>query len=284
MTTTLDTYLAKAANDLPAMPMVAGQIVKAIDNADSSVDEIRALVEQDPGLVARILRVSNSAYYGFPSEIRSVGHAISLLGGRTVRNLVLGASLKGSFRRFGLMEKLLWEHAAIAGPVAAALAKREGRGIDADEAFTAALLHDVGKAALANSHRDEYEKVFARVYNEGVGFVQAERDGFGFDHAELGSRVAEHWKLPPRLANVIRFHHEPEAWSELSDSEARLTALIALCSAILTKLGVGRRDPIEEVDLTTLPSWQRLGYADSDVEPIEQLCREQVELARSLTD
>ncbi len=284
MTTTLDSYLATAANDLPAMPMVAGQIVKAIDDADSSVDDIRALVEQDPGLVARILRVSNSAYYGFPSEIRSVGHAISLLGGRTVRNLVLGASLKGSFRRFGLMEKLLWEHAAIAGPVAAALAKRDGRGIDTDEAFTAALLHDVGKAALANSHRDEYEKVFARVYNEGVGFVQAERDGFGFDHAELGSRVAEHWKLPPRLANVIRFHHEPEAWAELSDSEARLTALVALCSAILTKLGVGRRDPIEEVDLTTLPSWQRLGFADSEVEPIEQLCREQVELARSLTD
>jgi len=284
MATSLETYLEKAAKDLPAMPLVAGQIVKAIDDENSSVDDIRTLVEQDPGLAARILRVSNSAYYGFPSEIRSVGHAISLLGGRTVRNLVLGASLKGSFRRFGLMEKLLWEHAAIAGPVAAAMAKRYGRGLDADEAFTAALLHDVGKAALANSHRDEYEKVFARVYNEGVGFVQAEREGFGFDHAELGSRVAEHWKLPPRLATVIRYHHEPDLWSELPEGEASLTALVALCSACLSKLGVGRRDPIEEIDLTSLPSWHHLGFKDADAEPIHELCRHQVELARALTD
>jgi HD-like signal output (HDOD) protein len=81
------------------------------------------LIQQDAAIAARILKISNSALYGFPSEIQSLSHAISLLGTMTVRNLVLAASMKETYRRFGFLEKLLWQHSSLAGPVAAMLAR-----------------------------------------------------------------------------------------------------------------------------------------------------------------
>jgi len=284
MPSPLERYLKKAADDLPTIPMVASQVMRAVDDPASSVDDIRRLIEQDAAIAARILKVSNSSLYGFPSEIQSLGHAISLLGTRTVRNLVLGASLKGTYKRFGLMEKLLWEHSATAGPAAAALARRPGVGVDAEEAFTVGLLHDLGKTALANSHRDEYEQVVARVYNEQRSFVEVEREQFGFDHAEVGAWIVRRWKLPDRTALVIRHHHELGSLPRLDEDVARLTALVAVTTAALTRLGVGRREPAEGLDLAAHPGWVYLGLPQEDVEPILELCTEQAKVCREVMD
>ena len=149
MSNRLESDLKASEGDLPTMPAFAGMVVQAVDNPDSSIDDIRSLIEQDPAIAARILKISNSALYGFPSEILSLSHSISLLGMMTVRNLVLVASMKDTYKRFGLMEKLLWQHSSLAGPVAAILASYRGIGIDADIALTAGLMHHIGKTALA---------------------------------------------------------------------------------------------------------------------------------------
>ena len=103
----LESYLKASEGDLPTMPAIASRVVQAIQNPDSSIDDIRGLIEQDSAIAARILKISNSSLYGFPSEIQSLNHAISLLGTMTVRNLVLAASMKETYKRFGLLEKLL---------------------------------------------------------------------------------------------------------------------------------------------------------------------------------
>jgi putative nucleotidyltransferase with HDIG domain len=192
--------------------------------------------------------------------------------------------MKSTFRHFGLMEKLLWKHSTLAGPVTAALAKQSELDADPDEAFTAGLLHDIGKNALANSHREAYEKVVARVYNEKLGFVEAERDEFGFDHAELGAHVAERWKLPSRLVTAIRNHHAPEEMVGLPPEEAELTALVAVSTACLTRNGVGRREPAEGLNLADLPAWRFLRFEETDVESTLAFCSEQVERAHALVD
>ena len=107
MSNRLDSYLQASEGDLPTMPAIANQVVQAVDNPDSSIDDIRALIDQDAAIAARILKISNSALYGFPSEIQSLSHAISLLGTMTVRNLVLAASMKETYKRFGLLEVLV---------------------------------------------------------------------------------------------------------------------------------------------------------------------------------
>lgn len=282
MSEDLDKYLEAAADDLPVMPTIASDIVKAADNPDSSISEIKDLIEQDSAIAAKLLKMSNSALYGFPSAINSISHAISLLGTRTVRNIVLAISLKKSFRRFGLMEKLLWQHSTLSGPVADRLARMPQLSIDADEAFTAGLLHHIGKTALANSHPDEYEAVIQRVYNERIGFIEAETDHFGFNHSQLGGAIAGLWNLPDSLVAVISNHHDGGALASMPEDEARLTALITITSTCLTKLGIGRSAPVDEIDPMVLPAWSFLDLGEDDLDPVLNACAEQVKAAQEL--
>ena len=282
MTDQLDSYLKASEGDLPTMPAVAAQVVAAVDNPDSSIDDIRSFIERDAAIAARILKISNSSLYGFPSEIQSLSHAISLLGTMTVRNLVLAASMKETYKRFGLMEKLLWQHSSMSGPACAMLADYRGIDVDPEKAFTAGLMHHIGKTALANSHRDEYEKVMATVYNEGRSFTEVENEVFGFSHAELGSAVVEQWGLPDSLVQTIRMHHRPEELPQLDEETARLTALTAVTSLALSKLGVGRSKPIEGLDLGAHPAWVFLDLTPEDVEPILTACGARIKDSQAL--
>ncbi|MFT5442433.1 MAG: putative nucleotidyltransferase with HDIG domain, partial [Myxococcota bacterium] len=239
----LEQYLEATADDLPVMPSIARSIIRAVDDKGTSITEIKDLVEQDSAIAVKLLKMANSALYGFPSEINNIAHSISLLGTRTVRNLVLAVSLKKTFRRFGLMEQLLWQHSTLSGPVAAQLSFLPQIRVDADQAFTAGLLHHIGKTALANSHHAEYEQVIQRVYNEKVGFVEVETEQFGFDHTMLGGAIAVRWNLPDSLVSVISNHHNSGTLASEPEDIARLTALTTVTSACLTRLGVGRSEP-----------------------------------------
>lgn len=283
MSNRLDEYLKASEGDLPTMPAIASQVVQAVDNPDSSIDDIRALIDQDAAIAARILKISNSALYGFPSEIQSLSHAISLLGTMTVRNLVLAASMKETYKRFGLMEKLLWQHSSLAGPTAAMLAEYRGVMVDPEIAFTAGLMHHIGKTALANSHRTEYERVMMTVYNEGRSFTEVENEVFGFSHAELGAAVVQQWGLPDTLVLTIQHHHNPEMLAQLDDEVARLCALTTVTSTCLSKLGVGRSRPIDNLDVSQNPAWAFLDLTANDVEPILTACADRVKDSQDLT-
>ncbi len=268
--------------DIPPMPDVAAKVLRTIESEDCSANDLRKIIERDPAVVARILKVANSALYGFTRQIDTLSHALALLGMQTVKNLVLAASLRQVFTRFGLMEKLLFEHASITGPVAHRLARELSGKFDAEEAFVSGLLHDLGQIVLANNHREEYEAVFARTYNQNIGFVEAENATFGFHHGELGGEVARRWQLSELQEHVIRYHHEPEMLSELPEDSQRLTALITVASSSLTLLGVGRRSPAEMLDPEALGAWELLGLSVDDVDGVVALCKEEAERAGSL--
>lgn len=278
----LKRYLNRVA-DLPAVPAVAQEVMRLVERPETTADDLRAVVETDPAIASRILKVANSSLYGLSRSIETLHHAISVLGFRTVRGLVMAASLNQSFKHFGLTEKLLWEHAIVASTVAAALGEYDGVGVPRDEAFTVGLLHDLGKVALSNCSHDEYGEVIRTVYNDGKSFTEAEREAFGFDHAALGAQVARKWKLPATLEAAIRHHHEPEALATLGPDEARLTALAAVTTALCTRLGIGRREPVAELAVAELPAWAHLGLKDSDFEPVLELAQLQHEHSSVLT-
>lgn len=269
--------------DLPGIPAIAAEVMSAAADPTSGADDLREIIERDPALTARILKVANSSLYSFSRSIETLRHAIALLGFRTVQNLVMAASLRNLFQNFGLSEKLLWEHSTLAGAVAAKLSSYGAIDVDRETAFTASLLHDLGKIVLANTARDRYQKIIKRTYNEGVAFHEAERDEFGFDHAELGSLVAEKWKLPPRLVLAIRYHHQaPDAFPPLAPEEQRLIALTSLVTLCCTRLGYGRRGPVEEIEIAALPAWEFLELKESDIEPILELVSEEAKNAEGL--
>ena len=262
--------------DLPPIPAVAGRVMEIAADPESSAEDMREVIEQDPALAARILKVANSSLYSFSRKIETLRHAISLLGFRTVESLVMAASIREAFSNFGLAEKLLWEHATVAGAVATKLSAYGPVDVERDSAFTAGLLHDLGKVALTNTIRERYQEILTRVYNEETSFKAVELEELGFDHAELGALVGNKWKLPPRLLAAIRYHHsEPAEYAEqLPPESARLVALTTITTACCTRLGFGRRAPVEVLDPSTLPAWSFLGLEDDDLEPVLEIANE----------
>jgi putative nucleotidyltransferase with HDIG domain len=278
----LDTYLKKAARDLPAMPHVAAAVMRAVEDPNCGPRDLQGLIEQDAAIAARLLKVANSPLYGFRRKVESLQQAVMLLGNKTVKNLVLAASMQQAYRNHGPVERGLWTHATLAGPAASKLALHPAIELDKEEAFTAGLLHDIGKAALVTTHRDQYQGIAAEVSREKLRYFEAEQRVFGFDHAELGARVAEKWNLPERLVSVIHHHHDGGALVRLPEADARLTALIAVTTACLSKLGIGRQQPCDTLDLASLPAWSYLELSADDVEPILQTVAEQVKSSESL--
>lgn len=281
MSSRIDKYIA-VVGDLPSVPAVANDVVRVTGDPNSSADDLRQVLDRDPALAARILKVANSSLYSFSRKIETVQHAIALLGFRTVTNIVLAASLREVFTHFGLAEKQMWEHSTLAGTIAAKLSEYGSIDVDREEAFTAGLLHDLGKIALNNTSRKKYTNVLTRVYNEGVSFLEAEIAEFGFDHAELGARVVAKWKFAKSLENAIRYHHSPQAMGILNESDRRLAALTSLATACCTRLGVGRRAPVEALMLGELWCWKELGLTDADLDPILELATDEVKQSEGL--
>ena len=152
MNTRIKKYI-EVVGDLPSVLAVASEMLRVASDPNSSADDLRAVVDRDPALSARILKVANSSLYSFSRRIETVQHAIALLGFRTITNIVLAASLREVFTHFGLAEKQLWEHSTLTGTVAARLTTHDAIDVDREEAFTAGLLHDLGKIALNNTSR-----------------------------------------------------------------------------------------------------------------------------------
>jgi len=269
--------------ELPPVPQIARKVMDAVGDPETSADDLRSIIEFDPTLAARILRIANSSLYGFRREVETLRHAITLLGFRNVECTVMAASLKEVFAHFGLGEKLLWEHATLCGVVAAKLASYGAIDTPREPAFTAGLLHDLGKVALSNTFRERYARVMSRTYGEGVAYCEAEREEFGFDHALLGAHIAESWNLPEALVTAIRRHHDPVTmYAELPPEQMRLVALTAITTRVCTRLGFGRRGPVEAVDLCAHDAWQALGLGEEDEEPILELAQEEAKQAAGL--
>lgn len=269
--------------DLPSIPSIANEVMAMASDPGSSAEDICRILERDPALSARILKVANSSLYSFSREVETLQHAVTLLGFRSVSSMVLAASLRDVFQNFGLAEKLLWEHSTLAGAVAARLCSYGAIDMPREPAFTACLLHDLGKIALCNMRREEYQSVIVRTYNEGISYVDAEREAFGFDHAELGGLVAEKWKLSPRLVLAIRCHHQdPSEYAHRAEEDRRLIALTSVVTRCCTRLGVGRRAPVDAVRVTDLPAWWALGLSADDRDPVLSLVSQEAKAAEGL--
>jgi len=185
----------------------------AIFNSDYvDYDLIEEKVSKDLSLTIRILKVANSPFYGFSGKINSIKHASMLLGMHTTRNIVLSAGVMASLRKDkdgGLDLNAQWQHSASTGAVSRILA--QAVGVDEAEAFTAGLLHDIGKMVLDIFFTADYEPVLNYRESQNCDLKSAEESILGFSHATVGARVATYWKLPEVIVNSCEYHHDPLA-------------------------------------------------------------------------
>jgi putative nucleotidyltransferase with HDIG domain len=208
----------KRIRDVPALPDVVNQIIVLLGKPTANATEIAKLIAYDPGLTSRVLRMVNSASYGFTRQISSIQHGIMILGFNTVRGLVLSASIfklmKKDTKTLGFDAQAFWAHSLLTAMLASFVCDTY-QIKQKEEAFSGGMLHDVGKLILAQYFMQDYVTVLkqARHLSQptyGMGFLKLELKMTGLSHTEIGTHLADKWKLPSALAECVRFHHHPE--------------------------------------------------------------------------
>ncbi|MBW1914842.1 MAG: HDOD domain-containing protein [Deltaproteobacteria bacterium] len=254
--------ILKSVGDLPPMPQVAQKARQVISNPDSNFKDLAKVIETDQAIAAKVLRMSNSAYYGSAGNISSIQQASVFLGTKALMELLnlacasgpLGKSLNG----YDLESGDLWKH-SLAVAAGSRIISRNIKPDLADDAFSAGLIHDVGKLIL-DSYIHEKKEAFNRVVREGkVTFPSAEKAVLGFDHAEIASEVCDKWKIPQHLSLAIRYHHNP-----LESEKNDLTYIlhVADVTAMMTGIGGGLDGMLYRIDEKALDF---LGFGHMDI-------------------
>lgn len=200
----------KRLHELPTLPSSLAQILDAANDPEVSALDLGKFIAADQALSASVLRIVNSAYYGFHRQISSVTTAIVILGFQEVKNLVLAASAIRAFplEHGGFDLRDLWRHALAAG-MASERASRLSRQPLSNGTFIAGLLHDIGKVALVIFYPEIYGGMLSRPDRDSGSLMEEETAAFGCTHAEIGALLAEQWELPDALIEAIRLHHDP---------------------------------------------------------------------------
>ncbi len=200
--------------NLPTLPTIVAKMVELIDDPKSSARSLSRLVRTDQVLTARILRLANSVYYGFPNPISSINLAIVVLGFDTIKNLGLSVAVISRFTRASKEDELLdytrfWEHSVGVAVASRMLARLHGFRAMESEAFVAGLVHDIGKVILSQFQTARYSQALRLMIQENISLAQAEEKVFDVTHAEVGGWLAERWNLPESLVEAIKRHHIP---------------------------------------------------------------------------
>ncbi len=223
---------------LKPVPQVAHKVMSIAEDPDSSMGDLAEVIRYDPAFTANLLKVANSAYFGRPGKFESIHQTTVFLGMSQVVDIVLLASsaqnLKIAQKGYGLDEGELWKYSVSSALIARDLAEMknaEGKHL----IFTAALIKDIGKVVLNQYVHDSFEKIHALVTEKGYTFREAEEEIIGIDHAELGGMVAESWKFSPKMVEIIKNHHNPQA-SAISGFES---SIVYMADTICMMMGIG---------------------------------------------
>lgn len=222
-----NTTLQKIIEDLPnlpSMPNIVFEALQILGNPKSSIRQLSKVISRDLSITTQILKMVNSAYYGFPSQITTINQAMALLGLENVKGVIFGAATKPMLTTYS--GKYLWTHSIRCAVGCQVISKGLGMG-DPDEAFVVGLLHDVGKTVMEIYDRNRMKELH-RLVSMGADQLYMEQNLFGFLHTEAGAALASKWKLPQVIVDCIRYHHTPQ------DAEDLPLAQIVYVSNVLT--------------------------------------------------
>ncbi len=253
--------------ELASLPAVVMAAMEMLNNPHTSASDVGEIVSQDPALSIKLLKIVNSAFYGFPSQIDTIPRAITIVGTRELTDLILGSSAIQVFSR--LPNRLInmqqfWEHSLYTGVVARILA-RHLRAPNTERCFVMGLLHDVGALILFRQKPDEAQRALDITGNSKVPLHIAEREVFGFDHGAVGAELMHSWNLPDSFVAATRYHHQPSAAQRY-----RLeTAIIHLADIITGMVHPATTDALPPV--LEPGAWELTGLS---VEIMEAVCAE----------
>jgi len=221
------------------MPSVVVKLKQYLSDPDVSFDELAKVIEFDPGLTANLLQLANSAYFGWSGRIKTVKEAISRLGTNRIFQMVLCMSVAPLVRKpvkgYDMESDGLWKHSIATAICAEQLAKNLNIS-NSEEAFTAGLLHDMGKILLGTFVEIDDEPIKNLVATEGLSFNEAERQVLGIDHAEAAAELLQYWKLPENVVAAARWHHSPD---QAEEKHRDIVDLVHVADILCIRMGWG---------------------------------------------
>ncbi|MDA3903216.1 MAG: HDOD domain-containing protein [Desulfuromusa sp.] len=253
--------------DLPPMPAVAVKVLELLNDPNVNYEKLGATISSDPAVSARMLKVANSAFYSMKRQIKTLEHAVAIVGERTLRSLVLAASLEGMNKSYGLLEKMLWED-CMGCAMGSRILARKFASADPEEAFLAGLFRHLGKIVMNYSDPEAYHSLVEAAYSDGISTSELEDQFFPYAHAVVGAAVLDKWNFSRTLV-MSTLHHEDLVISlEEENTEAllRLTATVNLAGQVCVKLGIGRREANEELNIYNSPAAKILNLDEADIQ------------------
>jgi putative nucleotidyltransferase with HDIG domain len=246
--------LAQGVEDLPSLPAVVMELLSNIEQESIDISVLAKKVSYDQALTAKTLRLANSSSFGLQVKVATIQQAITFLGFQTTRNLITAAAVTGCFpngRCPGFNDKAFWRHSIATAACSRSLARR--LRFNQDVAFTAGLLHDIGRLLLVTGHPQAYGDVLAwRAAHDGE-WLDAERAVLGVDHVDAGVALAEHWNFSDTMRQAIAWHHAPE-----TPGAGFLAAIVHVANAVVHALDLAGEEDELAPALSSV-AWNAMG-------------------------
>lgn len=255
-------------HDLPTLPRTILKISELVNNPKTSARDLAKVITDDQVLTARLLKLVNSSFYGFPQKISTVTAAIVLLGFDAIRNLLLTTSVfdlfSSKYRENRQLQESFWDHSlgcAIGAKVIGGFLRNE----QVEELFVAGLLHDIGKIVELMFMPQEFQNAIEKTRTDPLVIYQAEELVLGFTHTEVGQLLAEKWNLPPKLITIIAEHHHPDKSGRYFQETSIIHIADIFCRALGLGSGGDERMPPRDPD-----AWAQFHFSSQVIEHLLQ--------------
>lgn len=269
-------HILKRVEALPPLPMSALRVIDLTKNPETTVKDLEGVIEKDPALTAGMLRQANSAYYGYARRISSLQEAIVMLGFQVTQELAMSAALAPLLNSrlvgYEIEQEGLWKHSLVTAMAAKRLCQHRKLAYG-NIAFTAGLLHDIGKLVISIYIQEVGGYLMKKVKKAEISYVELEEKVIGYNHARVGGFLGRAWNLPDDLVAAISFHHSVST----AQDYAELSSVIHVANGLANSLGiVGGVDSLyNPIHQTAL---DMLSLKESDLEAIK------VDLGKFLVD
>ncbi|HMO18154.1 MAG TPA: HDOD domain-containing protein [Oligoflexia bacterium] len=253
-------------SDLPPLPHVAAQALQLIEDPDTTAGKLTNLLGQDAALTARVLKIANSAMFSRQREISTINQAIMTIGFKTLKGIIVAATLRQLNRKFGPIEKMIWENSTCTA-VACRILGTHMKKSYVEEIFLFGLLHDLGKLVLMRQIPKEYEQIMEQA-KKGEKFHIAEQKSFGFAHPLIGALVAKKWNFSTDTCQAILHHHD-DIPAKVENELQEKTLLVLLADLLSHSLGIGHPEGYSDQSDEILNLGKLLGLDEKDLENLK---------------
>jgi HD-like signal output (HDOD) protein len=278
MSLTPDALINKST-ELVSPPNTYLQLMDLLNDPDSSIDDISAVINTDPALTTRLLKIVNSPFYGFPSQINTISRAITIVGTRELIQLVLATTVIERFN--GIPDDLIdmtmfWKHSLASAVTAKLLAKQAGQR-STERFFIAGLLQNIGSLVLYQSMPEIAREAINSAEFGNELLHMAEQRLLGFDHTHIGQALVQKWRLPESLEKVVRFHHTPSE----ADKHELDVAIVHIADILVTAVPFGHSGDQHVPPLDT-KAWDLINLNVDDIPDLLETASTQLDSLASV--